>query len=117
MIESYLLKNVSGYIDGQWVEADSGETVEVLNPANGKTLAEIPKMGTDETERAIAAAKSALASVPDVGTRREWLEDTRDALLDEKEEIGRILCLEHGKPWKEAQGEVEYAASFFDYYA
>ena len=62
MIESYLLKNVSGYIEGQWVDADSGETVEVLNPANGKTLAEIPKMGTDETERAIAAAKSALAS-------------------------------------------------------
>ncbi len=117
MIESYLLKNLSGYIDGQWVDADSGETLEVLNPANGKTLAEIPKMGTDETERAIAAATAALASVPDVSTRREWLEDTRDALLDEKEEIGRILCLEHGKPWKEAQGEVEYAASFFDYYA
>ena len=41
----------------------------------------------------------------------------RDALIDEKEEIGRILCLEHGKPWKEAQGEVEYAAGFFDYCA
>ncbi|MES1926703.1 NAD-dependent succinate-semialdehyde dehydrogenase [Salinisphaera sp. T31B1] len=117
MIESYLLKNISGYIDGQWVDADSGRTVEVLNPANGKTLAEIPYMAADETARAIAAAKAALPSMPDVATRREWLEDTRDALIAEKEEIGRILCLEHGKPWKEAQGEVEYAASFFDYFA
>lgn len=119
MIESYLLKNISGYIDGQWVEADSGKTVEVYNPANGKTLANIPFMAADETKRAIAAGQSLLDSdgVPDLETRREWLEDIRDALIDEKEEIGRILCLEHGKPWKEAQGEVEYAASFFDYFA
>ncbi len=116
MIESYLLKHISGYIDGQWVEADSGESVEVLNPANGKVLAEMPKMGQAETRRAIEAAKGALKP-NDLETRREWLEDIRDALLDEKEEIGRILCLEHGKPWKEAQGEVEYAAGFFDYCA
>lgn len=117
MIESYLLKNLSGYIDGQWVEADSGATLEVANPANGKTLAEVPKMGSAETQRAIAAAKRTLAEPRDIATRREWMEDIRDALVDEKEEIGRILCLEHGKPWKEAQGEVEYAAGFFDYCA
>ena len=117
MIESYLLKNLSGYIENQWVGADSGKTVAVLNPANGKTLAEVPYMGAAETRRAIAAAKSALQGPRDLATRREWLEDIRDALVEEKEEIGRILCLEHGKPWKEAQGEVDYAASFFDYYA
>jgi len=117
MIESYLLKHVSGYIDGQWVGADSDDTVDVVNPANGKTLAQIPKMGKAETRRAIAAANAALAEPQDLDTHREWLEDIRDALLDEKEEIGRILCLEHGKPWKEAQGEVEYAAGFFNYCA
>jgi len=117
MIESYLLKHLSGYIDGQWVDADSGDSIEVLNPANGKTLAEVPKMGRVETRRAIEAGKRALSEAHTLDTRREWLEDIRDALLDEKEEIGRILCLEHGKPWKEAQGEVEYAAGFFDYFA
>lgn len=117
MIESYLLKNISGYIDGQWVNADSGETTPVLNPANGKTLADFPRMGSAETRRAIAAGKKALQQPVDLDTRREWLEDIRDALLAEKEELGRILCLEHGKPWKEAQGEVEYSASFFDYFA
>ena len=76
MIESYLLKNIAGYIDGQWVDkADSGETVAVFNPANGKTLAEIPYMAADETRRAIDAAKAARTHVPDVKTRREWLED------------------------------------------
>ncbi|RJS93744.1 NAD-dependent succinate-semialdehyde dehydrogenase [Salinisphaera sp. Q1T1-3] len=118
MIESYLLKNIAGYIDGQWIaQADSGKTTEVFNPANGKTLAETPYMGTDETRRAIAAAKAARDTVPDVATRRGWLEDCYEALTAEKEEIGRILCLEHGKPWAEAQGEVDYAASFFSYFA
>lgn len=119
MIESYLLKRVAGYIDGQWVDADSGQTAEVFNPANGKVLANIPYMVADETRRAISAGQAVLDAdrVPDLEARRGWLEDARDALLAEKEEIGRILCLEHGKPWKEAQGEVEYAASFFDYYA
>lgn len=117
MIESYLLKHIAGYVGGQWAAADSSQTAEVLNPANGQQIAEVPYMDAAETERAIAAAKQARLNVPDVATRREWLEDTRDALLAEKEEVGRILCLEHGKPWKEAQGEVEYAASFFDYFA
>ncbi len=117
MIESYLLKNLSGYIDGQWVGADSEETFEVVNPANGKTLAEVPRMGTPETQRAIAAGKRALKTAPDMDQRREWLEDIHAALMDEAEEIGRILCLEHGKPWKEAQGEVAYAAGFFKYCA
>ncbi|MES1943771.1 succinate-semialdehyde dehydrogenase [Salinisphaera sp. PC39] len=119
MIDSTLLKRPEGYIDGQWTAADDGGTFEVLNPANCKALAEVPAMGDGETRRAIAAAKRALRLAPpySLARRREWLTDIRDALLDEKEEIGRILCLEHGKPWKEAQGEVEYAAGFFDYCA
>ncbi|RUM58944.1 MAG: NAD-dependent succinate-semialdehyde dehydrogenase, partial [Persephonella sp.] len=43
------------------------------------------------------------------------LEDIRDALRANKEEVGRMLCMEHGKPLKDAQGEVDYAAGFFDY--
>src|SRR5690625_1309851 len=74
-------------------------------------------MGTAETTRAIAAGKKALGRIPDTATRRKWLEDARDARRAEKEGVGGILWSEHGKPWKEAQGEVEYAASVFDYYA
>lgn len=113
MIESDLLKNLSGYIDGKWVGADSGNTMAVLNPANGKELAQVPEMGKAETLRAIEAGKSALSPTYDLEQRKEWLTDIHDAIMAEKSEIGRILCLEHGKPWKEAEGEAAYAAAFF----
>jgi len=113
MIESPLLKHMSGYIGGKWVDADSGDTFAVMNPANGKELAQVPRMGEAETRRAIAAAKGALQMRPDREVCREWLEDIAQALIDEKTEVGRILCLEHGKPWKEAEGEAAYAAGFF----
>ena len=118
MIESPLLKQVEGYIGGGWT-GGNGETFAVLNPATGEALAQAPVMGAAETEQAIAAAKSALrlASPYSIAERRQWLEGVRDALLAEKQEIGRILCLEHGKPLKEAVGEVDYAAGFFDYCA
>ncbi len=117
MIDSPLLNRFDAYINGQWVAADDGRQLAVSNPATGDTLAQVPFMGATETRRAITAAKAALAQVPDITTRRRWLEHIRDRLTEQREEIGRILCLEHGKPWPEAQAEVDYAASFFDYYA
>lgn len=119
MIESPLLPHRKGYIAGQWVDADSGDTFSVFNPSNGEQLADVSKMGREETLRAIEAGQSALrlTNPYTLETRRRWLEGIRDQLLAEKEEVGRILCLEHGKPWSEAQGEVAYAAGFFDYCA
>lgn len=117
MIESPLLKKLSGYIDGDWSSADDGNTFAIYNPANGKELAQVPAMGGTETKRAVAAGVAAFGNGYDLDQRREWLTDIRDALNDHAEEIGRILCLEHGKPWKEAQGEAAYAAGFFDYFA
>ena len=54
-----LLKS-QGYIDGQWVDADSGETFAVTNPANGDVITEVAKLGAAETARAIAAADRAM---------------------------------------------------------
>lgn len=117
MIESPLLKKLSGYIGGDWCGADNDKTLTVFNPANGKELAQVPAMGAAETERAVTAGTNALDNNRNLEQRREWLIDIRDALNDQAEEIGRILCLEHGKPWQEAKGEVAYAAGFFDYFA
>ncbi len=117
MIASPLLPQVSGYLAGAWVGADSGRTMAVTNPATGDRLADVPCMGRTDTRRAIAAAAAARGVVPELAVRRHWLEVIRDTLRAEQREIGRILCLENGKPWAEAQGEVEYAVSFFDYYA
>lgn len=117
MIESPLLRNLKGYINGQWVDADNSGRLAVYNPADGELLAEAPNMGKAETDRAVDAAHAALFEQASLEQRKQWLEDIAQALTDNREEIGRILTLEHGKPWKEGQGEVDYAAGFFSFAA
>ncbi|WP_417538795.1 NAD-dependent succinate-semialdehyde dehydrogenase [Marinobacter sp.] len=117
MIESPLLGKMTGYIGGRWTDNEQGNTFDVYNPATGKVIAQVASMPESEVKAAIEAGKSALQLTHpySIETRRKWLEDIRDALRANKEEVGRVLCLEHGKPLNEAQGEVDYAAGFFDY--
>lgn len=117
MIESPLLPKLTGYVGGRWTESPDGNTFDVYNPATGKVIASVASMSESEVKDAVEAGKSALrlTNPYTIETRRKWLEDIRDALKANKEEVGRILCMEHGKPLKEAQGEVDYAAGFFDY--
>jgi succinate-semialdehyde dehydrogenase/glutarate-semialdehyde dehydrogenase len=117
MIQSYLLENLAGYIDGRWTDNQHGKTFNVYNPANGDLIAQVASMSEDEVNAAVRSAKSALrlTNPYSIATRRKWLKDIRKILIDNKEEMGRILCMEHGKPFKEAKGEIDYAASFFDY--
>lgn len=117
MIESPLLEKLTGYIGGRWTDSSQGNTFDVYNPATGEVIAKVPSMPEADVVAAVAAGKSALrlTSPYTLETRRKWLEGIRDALKNNKEEVGRILCMEHGKPLKEAQGEVDYAAGFFDY--
>lgn len=117
MIDTPLIENFKGYIDDSWVGADTGELLEVINPANNEMLAAIPNMGRIETDRAIVAAKSALGKTSSSGERSAWLKQIASLLMENKKELGRIITLEQGKPWAEAQQEVEYAAGFFRYYA
>lgn len=117
MIESPLLEKLTGYIGGRWTDNEQGNTFDVYNPATGEVIAQVASMPESEVKAAVEAGKSALrlTNPYSIETRRKWLEDIRDALRENKEEVGRILCLEHGKPLNEAQGEVDYAAGFFDY--
>lgn len=117
MIESDLLPHIEGYVDGRWTAGKGERRITVHNPATGEKLADIPAMGTAETRDAIAAAQRALSHPADLETRRDWLQRITDALIRNKQEVGRILTMEHGKPWPEAQVEVEYAAGFFRYCA
>ena len=118
MFTSPLIKQPLGYIAGRWVGADSGETAAVINPADGKLLARTPVMGADETTRAIEAAASAnrASASASIEQRRQWLLTIADLLNQHRDEIGRIVTLEHGKPLDEAKGEVDYAAGFFRYF-
>ena len=107
------------YVDGAWMDADSGETIAVTNPATGETLGTIPKMGASETERAIAAADAALPAwrAKTAKERSVILRKWYDLMLENQEDLAALMTLEQGKPLPEAMGEVLYSASFIEWFA
>ena len=107
------------YINGDWVAADSGETVAVTNPATGEIIARIPRCGASETERAIAGAELALKTWRETtaAERSRILRRWFDLLLTHQEDLARLMTAEQGKPLAEARGEIAYAAAYIEWYA
>ncbi|WP_055136469.1 NAD-dependent succinate-semialdehyde dehydrogenase [Pseudomonas corrugata] len=107
------------FIDGAWVDADNGQTIKVTNPATGEVLGTVPKMGAAETGRAIEAADKALPAWRALTAKeranklRRWYE----LLIENQDDLGRLMTLEQGKPLAEAKGEIVYAASFIEWFA
>jgi len=108
-----------GFIDGEWVDADSGAVFAVTDPATGQTLIEVADMGVAETQRAIDAAARALPAwrartAKDRGAiLRRWF----DLIIAHTEDLAQLMTAEQGKPLAEARGEVAYGASFIEWFA
>jgi len=107
------------YIAGQWVDADSGETIAVTNPATGEQLGTVPMCGTAETVRAIVAADKAQRVWRDVPAKQRSavLRKLNDLMLANADDLALIMTSEQGKPLAEAKGEIAYAASFIEWFA
>ncbi|MDP1901434.1 MAG: NADP-dependent succinate-semialdehyde dehydrogenase [Rubrivivax sp.] len=107
------------YVNGQWCDADSGETCPVTNPATGEAIGTVPKMGAAETRRAIAAANAAWpAWRAKTGKERSAvLRKWNDLMLAHADDLAMIMTVEQGKPLPEAKGEILYAASFIEWFA
>ncbi len=107
------------YIDGSWVAADSGEQINVTNPATGEPVGDIPRLGKAETERAIEAADAALPAwrALTAQERADLLLKWHDLMLEHKQDLALLMTHEQGKPVKEAEGEIVYAASFLRWFA
>ncbi len=107
------------YIDGAWVDADNGATLDVTNPATGELVARVPKMGAAETRRAIEAAERAWPAWKRKPAKersvilRRWFE----LMMAAQEDLAVILTAEQGKPLAEAKGEIAYGASYLEWYA
>ena len=107
------------FIGGQWVNADSGETMDVVNPANGETIGTMPAAGASETRRAIEAADAAwpawrkLTAKERAAIIREW----HDLVLANADDLAMLMTLEQGKPLAEAKGEIAYASWFIEWFA
>ena len=106
-------------IGGQWIAADDGTTDPIVDPSSGEILAQIPRLGAAETDRAIRAAE---ASLPAWRARsahersailRRWFE----LCMAAQEDLARILTAEQGKPLAEARGEIAYGSSFIEWFA
>jgi succinate-semialdehyde dehydrogenase / glutarate-semialdehyde dehydrogenase len=106
------------YIDGAWVDADSGSTFPVVDPATGETIATVPRMGASETRRAIEAAERALPEWKHrtAKDRARILRRLSDLMLDRVDDLAALLVREQGKPLAEAKLEIGYAASFYEWF-
>jgi len=104
------------WIDGRW--SAGGETVSVRNPATGAVLAEVARADAGLVARAIEGAVQAQRAWREVSAVERGLVVKRGAalLLERKDELARLLSAEQGKPYAQAVGEVEYAASFFQWF-
>ncbi len=113
------LKRYNIYIEGEWINAYNGETIEVHNPATGEVLGYVPNGGEAETKEAITAAEKALKEWRELpaNVRSGYLKKAFHIMMEQQNELAEIITLEQGKPLNEAVGEVQYAAGFLEWYA
>lgn len=116
---SVAITQYKNYVGGEWVESASGETMPVLNPATGETIAEVPRGTEEDVTRVVAAARKAL---PD------WLEKTpkdrmelllalADVIEENAEELTRLESRNVGKPMSIARDEMPFAADNLRFFA
>lgn len=108
----------TGYlVNGEWLSAE--KTFEVVNPASGELVANVARAGGRETEAAIAAAHAAFPAwrARTAKERSEILYRWYSLIMENQDYLARLMTTEQGKPFKEAQGEVAYAASFIQWFA
>lgn len=107
------------YINGQWCDSQSNEREWITDPATGENIGTVPVMGETEALSAVAAAEQALAGWKRKTAKersqvlRRWFELIREHADD----LATILTREQGKPYAEALGEIQYAASFIDWFS
>lgn len=107
------------YINGAWVNAQSGKTFEVHDPATGKVIGTMPEMNANDTNDAIAAASRALVSFRKTTARQraDMLRKWYNLMVENSEDLARLITWENGKPFADAKGEVGYASSFFNWFS
>jgi succinate-semialdehyde dehydrogenase/glutarate-semialdehyde dehydrogenase len=109
----------TGLIDGIWVDAASGKTIDVIDPATQAPIGTVPDMGTAETRAAIEAAAKAYVTWKKKthAERAALLERWHALMIENLEDLAMLLTLEQGKPLDEARVEIRYGASFVKWFA
>ncbi|MGB2652163.1 MAG: aldehyde dehydrogenase family protein, partial [Candidatus Acidiferrum sp.] len=106
------------YVDGQWIQASSGQSIGVDDPATREIIGKVPKLNIAETRRAIEASHRAFpewskkTAKERAAILRRWFE----LMIANQEDLARLMTLEQGKPLAESRGEVAYAAAFLEWF-
>lgn len=107
------------YVDGQWIQANSRKTFDVDNPATLEIIGKVPQLSAAETRQAIEAANGAFpawskrVAKERAAILRRWF----DLVMENQDDLARLMTLEQGKPLAESRGEVVYGASFLEWFA
>ena len=107
------------FINGEWVNSETGDVIKVTNKASGEIIGVVPKMGKAETRRAIEAANDALSSWREKTAKeraiilRRW----HELMIENQDDLALLMTAEQGKPLAESKGEILYAASFLEWFA
>ena len=113
------LLETKGYLAGNWVSGDKNQTFDVKNPARGDTIAKVANLSREQISAAIDTAYEA---------QKEWAKRTGkeratilrrwfDLMMENCEDLAKILTAEQGKPLTESMGEIAYGASFIEFFA
>ena len=107
------------YINGKWTDSPSGETFDVINPSTGDLIAKLPELSKEDVRIASGQALAAFEKWKRISPKvrgsiiRKWAQ----LLLENAEDLGRIMTTENGKPFDEAKGEIAFAASYLEFYS
>ena len=118
-LEDQLLLRTTSYVDGAWESGEAREVLAVRNPATGAAIAEVRTADAADTRRAIEAAHRAFATWRQTtvkeraGVLRRWYELTVEAA----EDLAVLMTAEQGKTLMESRGEIQYGASFIEWFA
>ncbi|SFP18359.1 NAD-dependent succinate-semialdehyde dehydrogenase [Tranquillimonas alkanivorans] len=113
-----LLRGFS-YVDGKWIAGDDGNSFAVIDPGSGERIGDVASLSAAQAGAAVDRAQAAFEdwsmTLPQERSTilRRWF----DLVMEAKEDLARIMVLEQGKPLSEARGEIDYAASFIEFYA
>ena len=112
------LLETRAFVAGEWVDAADGATFDVTNPARGDVIAKVADLDRGDAARAIEAAAEAMKgwAAHTAKDRAQVMRRWFDLMMENQDDLARILTAEMGKPFAEAKGEIAYGASFIEWF-
>lgn len=119
MLQKNSLFHEKCYVDGAWVNASDGQTIDVVNPSDGHVIGSVPSLSQSDVGDAVRAAERALPEWKALPAKRraELLRRWYELCMEHQEDLAILLTLEQGKPLTESRAEIAYGSSFLEWFS